>query len=198
MAVKAIPTVYRSTRFRSRLEARWAAFFDLAGWYWVYEPFDCGGWIPDFIVTGVRRTFYNVLEGGNQAAENGQFLIEVGPCVTEADYQEKSQKPLRSDTELPVVVVGVSPRSPWSEDHPFWKTDNLGLQVNGGEWPAPATLGYCLACGAVSVTHSEGVFTHRPCGHYTGGDTGLELSCGTFSVEEAWGMASNATQWHSG
>lgn len=45
-----IPTRYRNTEFRSRLEARWAAFFDLAGWKWKYEPIDLNGWIPDFWV----------------------------------------------------------------------------------------------------------------------------------------------------
>ncbi len=43
-----IPTSYGGTRFRSRLEARWAAFFDLMGWEWEYEPADLNGWIPDF------------------------------------------------------------------------------------------------------------------------------------------------------
>lgn len=43
-----IPTLYRFTLFRSRLEARWAAFADLAGWKWKYEPVDLKGWIPDF------------------------------------------------------------------------------------------------------------------------------------------------------
>ena len=31
------PTTYADVKFRSRLEARWAAFFDLAGWRWEYE-----------------------------------------------------------------------------------------------------------------------------------------------------------------
>jgi hypothetical protein len=43
-----IPTRYRGTEFRSRLEARWAAFADLVGWKWRYEPIDLNGWIPDF------------------------------------------------------------------------------------------------------------------------------------------------------
>jgi hypothetical protein len=44
------PTLYNGTTFRSRLEARWAAFFDLAGWKWQYEPLDLPGWTPDFLV----------------------------------------------------------------------------------------------------------------------------------------------------
>jgi hypothetical protein len=35
---KAIETLYRGYRFRSRLEARWAVFFDVAGIGWQYEP----------------------------------------------------------------------------------------------------------------------------------------------------------------
>ncbi|MEA2669684.1 MAG: hypothetical protein QOJ33_2618, partial [Chloroflexota bacterium] len=30
----AIPTTYDGVNFRSRLEAKWAAFFDLLGWRW--------------------------------------------------------------------------------------------------------------------------------------------------------------------
>lgn len=48
--MKAIPTQYSGVNFRSRLEARWAAFFDLAGVEWEYEPIDLEGWSPDFLV----------------------------------------------------------------------------------------------------------------------------------------------------
>jgi hypothetical protein len=48
--IKAIPTTYAGVNFRSRLEARWAAFFDLCGWKWEYEPFDLEGWAPDFLL----------------------------------------------------------------------------------------------------------------------------------------------------
>jgi len=55
MSIKAIETVYNGYRFRSRLEARWALFFDKLGLPWEYEPegFDLGaqGWyLPDFRV----------------------------------------------------------------------------------------------------------------------------------------------------
>ena len=46
--IRAIPTMYGGQRFRSRLEARWAAFFDLCEWKWTYEPDDLDGYIPDF------------------------------------------------------------------------------------------------------------------------------------------------------
>lgn len=37
-ALVAIPTKYKGYQFRSRLEARWAGFFDLMGVSWEYEP----------------------------------------------------------------------------------------------------------------------------------------------------------------
>lgn len=50
-SIKSIPTTYAGVNFRSRLEARWAAFFDLCGWKWDFEPFDLDGWAPDFKLT---------------------------------------------------------------------------------------------------------------------------------------------------
>ncbi len=53
MTIKAIETFYKNYHFRSRLEARWAVFFDALGLEWEYEPegFDLGGgvyYLPDF------------------------------------------------------------------------------------------------------------------------------------------------------
>ena len=51
--IKAIETAYKGYRFRSRLEARWAVFFDALGLEWQYEPegFEFEGgvrYLPDF------------------------------------------------------------------------------------------------------------------------------------------------------
>jgi len=53
MGIKPIETFYNGYRFRSRLEARWAVFFDAAGIKYQYEPegFDLGDgiyYLPDF------------------------------------------------------------------------------------------------------------------------------------------------------
>lgn len=52
--IKAIETRYAGYRFRSRLEARWAIFFDALGLQWEYEPegfeTDVGWYLPDFRV----------------------------------------------------------------------------------------------------------------------------------------------------
>jgi len=57
--IKAIETRYRGYRFRSRLEARWAVFFDALDIRWEYEPegFDLGGfgpYLPDFWLPQVK------------------------------------------------------------------------------------------------------------------------------------------------
>lgn len=56
--LKAIETEYKGYRFRSRLEARWAVFFDACGVKWEYEPegYDLGGglyYLPDFLLHDV-------------------------------------------------------------------------------------------------------------------------------------------------
>ena len=53
--IKAKTTVYNGYRFRSRLEARWAVFFDALGVRYEYEPegFELPGgksYLPDFRV----------------------------------------------------------------------------------------------------------------------------------------------------
>ena len=51
--MKSIQTRYKGYHFRSRLEARWAVYFDAIGWEWLYESegFDLGDgdfYLPDF------------------------------------------------------------------------------------------------------------------------------------------------------
>ena len=72
--MKAHQTIYKGVSFRSRLEARWAAFFDLIGWEWEYEPFDLIGWTPDFLVS-----FHcgHMECGGKQSRH--KLLVEVKP-----------------------------------------------------------------------------------------------------------------------
>lgn len=52
--IKPIETRYAGCRFRSRLEARWAVFFDALNIPWLYEPqgYELGGdpYLPDFLL----------------------------------------------------------------------------------------------------------------------------------------------------
>lgn len=54
--IRPIETRYAGYRFRSRLEARWAVFFDSMGFEWQYEPqgyvIDGRAYLPDFWISG--------------------------------------------------------------------------------------------------------------------------------------------------
>lgn len=59
MSIKPIETVYKGYRFRSRLEARWAVFFDALKIEWEYEPegfelADGTRYLPDFYLPGFQ------------------------------------------------------------------------------------------------------------------------------------------------
>jgi hypothetical protein len=69
--VKAHPTMYNGVQYRSRLEARWAAFFDLIGWKHEYEPIDLPGWSPDF------RVVFPC--GHSECSGSHTLLVEVKP-----------------------------------------------------------------------------------------------------------------------
>ena len=64
--LKAIETKYKGYRFRSRLEARWAVFFEEHGARWEFEQegfeLPLGRYLPDFYLPG-RRTFVEVKPG---------------------------------------------------------------------------------------------------------------------------------------
>jgi hypothetical protein len=89
-----IPTVYNGIQYRSRLEARWAAFFDQLGWPYTYEPFDAHGYIPDFLIHW-----------------DTPVLVEVKPAVAKDDYLDTMDKITigLSDWPYPVLIAGTTP-----------------------------------------------------------------------------------------
>ena len=109
--IKAIETVYNGIRFRSRLEARWAVFFDTVGARYEYEPEgfileDGTRYLPDFYLPDCdtwvevkgRMTsederkidlFRNALEAANY--EGGPdwpsgILVTVGHILRENEF----------------------------------------------------------------------------------------------------------------
>src|SRR4051812_27445715 len=82
--------MYRGTRFRSRLEARWAYLFDAIGWQWEYEPFDVDGYVPDFAILGPRP-----------------LLIEVKPALTLDELEAAVLRVGRAQRDA--LIVGATP-----------------------------------------------------------------------------------------
>ena len=79
--MKAIQTEYKGYLFRSRLEARWAVFFDACGVHWEYEPegYDLGDgiyYLPDFLLHGV------------DGRDGGDLYVEVKGNMTPADAEK--------------------------------------------------------------------------------------------------------------
>lgn len=98
------PTMYNGTKYRSELEAAWAAFFDIRGIRSEYEPaLDLEEWRPDFFI----------------ALEERQYeLAEVKPYLSQAQWlNDKST--LRKITKslqgsVLAVLLGASPLVPCS------------------------------------------------------------------------------------
>jgi hypothetical protein len=190
--VKAYPTKYDRVRFRSRLEARWAAFFDLVGWQWEYEPIDLAGYIPDFIIHGKRQ------------CKRLPILVEVKPI--EGDHD-----PLLERTQAKIEQCGWKSEALilsyfFPEDEyncrylgwlgEFWPAEVMGedqLSIDSFAWgyasfqsvrdDHKARFGFC---------HNEMSYTDRISGFYDG-------SCGSFIAEagDLWREAGNRVQWNA-
>ena len=178
----AITTIYRGIEYRSRLEAKWAAFFDLLHWRHTYEPFDGDGYIPDFMIHGTRP-----------------MLIEIKPAVGEADYRapiEKAERGLRQHWKHDVLILGVDP-FPSIEDHwvhgRHFPAGILGEHDGGGWFWEPAIWNHCGRCDTTNVFHSCMSYTGRPCGCYDG-DHYLLGESRTY-LEELWADATNQVKW---
>lgn len=76
MTIKAIETRYKGYRFRSRLEARWAVFFDALGVKYKYEEYgfekDGYSWLPDFYLPQFG-TWVEV-KGGNTTQQDAKKM----------------------------------------------------------------------------------------------------------------------------
>jgi hypothetical protein len=81
--IRAIETLYRGCRFRSRLEARWAVFFQTLGVPWSYEPegfkLSTGDWyLPDFLVRLKDRALWvEIKPDGIPAPLFEQFMEDI-------------------------------------------------------------------------------------------------------------------------
>lgn len=82
-SIKAVETLYSGHLFRSKLEATWAAFFDLCGWGWEYEPFMLNGWLPDFALMGEKIILVEVKPIFN-------FPSEVADKIEQAQGDNKT------------------------------------------------------------------------------------------------------------
>lgn len=91
--IKAIETEYKGYRFRSRLEARWAVFFDSVGIEWQYEvegyELDDLRYLPDFYLP------------------QANMWLEVKPVAFTPDEREKASRLSKATHRDVILAVGV-------------------------------------------------------------------------------------------
>lgn len=90
-SIQAIETSYAGCRFRSRLEARWAVFFDHLGIAWRYEQegyeLPSGRYLPDFVIKA------------SQLGNNGEIFVEVKGMLDAKQHVRL----IRAALELPPI-----------------------------------------------------------------------------------------------
>jgi len=170
-----IATVYRKTRFRSRLEATWAAFFDQIGWSWIYEPYDLPGWIPDFLVKFDRRS----------------ILVEVKPAENPADAANFVESAMIK-AKRGVLIVGLSPVMHENERH--YEIGAFVRKESGRARIVDAYLVSCSDCWKTSLRHEGGGVTGEisDCVCFDPVAPNISTDGG---LEDRWAHAKNATQW---
>lgn len=181
-----IETRYGGHLFRSRLEARWAAFFDLIGWRWTYEPFDADGYIPDFVIHGGRP-----------------LLVEVKPASLLTEYLshvDRLEVTLATHWAGDVLIAGTTPAAHLPNNYgwdAYATAGVLGEPADDRRSWSLAKWVCCGRCGGAAVFHDEGCWTCRPCGEYAG-DNLIREGITADRIEATWGIAHEFTRWVSG
>lgn len=165
MSHPAIPTTFEGVNFRSRLEARWAAMFDLLGWRWTYEPIDLAGYIPDFVVHLAEPT-----------------LVEVKPAMSVVELKEMLHGGKIHGDGRPMLLLGASPLE-FNHDAMF------GLYCESGSWDF-AIAHHCES-RHVGFFPPWGEWHCRVCGHYCGSPETMDVD----QLDGRWREAGNRVQW---
>jgi hypothetical protein len=103
-----IQTLYRGVLFRSRLEARWAVFYDTLGveWHYEHEGFVIDGqpYLPDFWLPGVG---------------DGGCHIEIKPVDPTQEETEKCAGLALASGKMVYLFLGGIPQLPLDGTWPF-------------------------------------------------------------------------------
>ena len=194
-----VETSYAAVTFRSRLEARWAAFFDRIGWRWSYEPYEGDRYLPDFAIHGPSP-----------------LLVEVRPVMVQPEY-ERQIPTMRIDPhkwEHDLLIVGLDPVMVCTSEYLGRDigTVTVGRGGYGGD-PSAGLLGEhgdsdtwegwawgnalwhrCLGCRGVAVHHEEMTFRSRPCGCYAG--DGYLGALDQVELDVWWRAAGQQVRWN--
>ncbi|MFE6127499.1 hypothetical protein ACFQ6Q_04365 [Streptomyces sp. NPDC056437] len=180
LKIPSLPTVYRSTAFRSALEASWAATLDSLGIVWEYEPetvtLPSGvRYLPDFRLPEIGAW----LEVKGDGVPRVEKAIEFGKSLA-CDCPRFGCTCRWAGGEL--VLIGHPPqpfRPDYSDEYdhrPYWAKQIAGRNHGGHpRWTSTrrtsAWLGHCPACQKATWFDSPHC---RACRHRLIGAHGLE------------------------
>lgn len=181
--IRAVETWYRGHLFRSRLEATWAAFFDLCGWDWEYEPFELDGWLPDFVLLGETRV-----------------LVEVKPVF---DFPEEvAEKITKASTHLDnveLLILGCGPVKFDFCDHCIgWLLDKETSKESGwflnpyGAWSG---AGFRKFRDKFDFLHINNGWNGRVYGEYDGSTESDSSVDDVELIKHLWGQAKSITRY---
>ena len=187
--VGAIPTMFNGRQYRSRLEARWAAFMSLCGWEHEYEPLDLNGWIPDFAIWG---------------DEGSTVWVEVKPVIEfPRDVADKMEDGLPEEYRErgdELLILGVRPppnalssrlanrsRLGWMAQHapPSAPKEWRWRDCLFGRWIEEAPFGFCYPYRP----YVDRITGERSGGRMPGAEGG--------DLARLWAEASNRVQWRA-
>ena len=174
-----IPTRHNGILYRSRLEARWGAFFSALGWPFEYKPFDLEGWIPDFLLTGARPCLVEVKPAATFDAAAGAKIVRARP---EHDVLLLGVGPeIRRPYQYRAGAVAIVARLGW-----LWaERDSFGLPL--ARWHE------CFAGRGILFGRCD--FSSMEMG-WTGYMAGEQIDATEIGgIRDAWHAAGNATQW---
>lgn len=206
--MKSYPTRHDGTQFRSRLEARWATFFDIQGWRWEYEPFDLDGYIPDFVIMATRPLLVEVKpllwphEPCRLAIREGaDYDAGKEPC--DDCWHCAAAKIDRSGWRKgDVWIVGIS--SVLTTDTSFYEAKcgwhGQAYAEEGSPAHAPfgwseANWGWCDDCNRVTIVSEEMGWDCSWCGVYIGKAYSAHNDVEVPRLQRDWKEAGNRTQW---
>ncbi len=212
--LKAIETVYNGYRFRSRLEARWAVFFDALGVPFEYEKegFDLGeaGWyLPDFWLPEQKMWFE--VKGSEPTPDESRKATELAAAtgsnvlVYRGPVEPPTIPPIRSVMMKyeGMQTYPLHPHAPLSVD-----TTVLGERKIGGigMWivHGPMVRCYpdywwsqCPACMEARPTYrGSGYHTNCPLWQKTLRREDLTFTMSTLAIENAYFAARQARFEH--
>ena len=181
--IPAIKTKYNDILFKSRLEARWAAFFDLMNWKWEYEPIDCNGWIPDFVIYGKKFMGYD------KEPEDIILLVEVKPFHKLKQYDIKKYVKAINNTIYKsdeILLLGSTINIISSNECSIgWLNDRTCFDED-------YNFDKCLINKLGGFYHYSGYYGCRITGEYEGDHNN---SCKSNEIKKRWNIAYERTKY---